>query len=141
MINEGKKTTILIVDDSEIIIRVLKHFFKDYNIELLTSKNGLEGIEMAEKYKPALIFLDIMMPNIDGIKVLQILKIFESIKKIPVIVISGNTNRENTMTSIEAGAERIMSKPLDKNVVIKFINEILGSNFLEKLKKTRIAEA
>ncbi len=135
MMYDDEKLTFLVVDDSDLIRNSLKNFFSDFNIKVLTSNDGLDGIQKAVKYKPSLIFLDLMMPNFDGIKMLQVIKILEHIKTIPVIVISGNTNRTNVIASLEAGADRVISKPLKKSIMLKNINELLGGNFLKKAKK------
>lgn len=134
----NSKITILVVDDSDIIRYSLKNFFKDYNIEVITCYDGLEGIQKVIEHKPKLIFLDLMMPNFDGVKMLQVIKVMESHKKVPVIVISGNTNRSNVIAAIEAGADRVISKPLKKELLIKNINELLGADFLLKLKNKKV---
>ena len=99
---------ILVVDDSDIIRQSLKTFFRDYNIEVITCHDGLEGIQETIEHKPSLIFLDLMMPNFDGVKMLQVLKVLDDLKTIPVIVISGNTNKRNVITSIEVGGDRVI---------------------------------
>lgn len=137
----GRKS-VLVVDDSDIIRNSLKSFFSDYHLEVLTSNDGLDGIQKVVEHKPALIFLDLLMPNFDGIKMLQVIKVIENIKSIPVIVISGNTNRTNVLTCIEAGADRVISKPLKKEIIIKNINDLLGTDFLAKArKKTQLSRA
>jgi CheY-like chemotaxis protein len=98
----------------------------------------MEGIQKSIEHKPDIIFLDLMMPNVDGVKMLQILKMIDTLKTIPVIIISGNTNRSNVITVIEAGADRIISKPLKKEVIVKNMIELLGKDkvgFLEKNSK------
>jgi CheY-like chemotaxis protein len=132
-----EKQTILVVDDSEVIRRSLKNFFSEYNLEVITCSDGYEGIQAAAEYKPSIIFLDLMMPNFDGVKMLQVLKVLDGLKTIPVIIISGNTNRTNVLSVIEAGAERVMSKPLQKDIIVKNINEMLGSDFLMKAKRNK----
>ncbi len=132
------KITILIVDDSDIVRHSLKNFFSDYNFEVITCTDGLEGIQKAAESKPAIIFLDLMMPNLDGVKMLQVIKVLDHIKTIPVIVISGNTNRTNVLAAIEAGADRVISKPLQKEIIIKNINELLGPEFLQKAKNSKM---
>ncbi len=133
-----EKITILIVDDSDIVRHSLKNFFNDYDFEVVTCSDGLEGIQKAAELKPAIIFLDLMMPNLDGVKMLQVIKVLDHIKNIPVIVISGNTNRTNVLAAIEAGADKVISKPLQKEIIIKSINELLGSEFLQKAKKAKV---
>ncbi len=136
MSNENK-IKILVVDDSDIIRYSLKNFFSDYNFEVITCTDGLEGIQKVQEHKPSIIFLDLMMPNLDGVRMLQVIKMIEEVKKIPVIVISGNTNRTNVLASIEAGADRVMSKPLQKEIIIKNVTELLGPGFLQKAKKAK----
>ncbi|MFO7445052.1 MAG: response regulator [Ignavibacteriaceae bacterium] len=136
MVN-SEKLKILVVDDSDIIRYSLKNFFEDYNLDVITCLNGLEGIQKAIEHKPRLIFLDIMMPNFDGIKMLQVIKLLDDLKAIPVIVISANTDKKNVMAVLEAGADRVITKPLQKEVIISYIREILGNDFLISAKERK----
>ncbi len=124
--------TVLIVDDSEITRHALQSFFLDCHLNVITCNDGLEGVQQALEYKPVIIFLDLLMPNLNGVKMLQVIKIMDDLKHIPVVVISGNTNKGNVLAAIEAGAERVISKPLKKEVIIQVVNEILGKDFLVK---------
>lgn len=120
---------ILVIDDADVILNALKNFLEEYKFEVFTSKDGLEGLLKASEVKPDLIFLDIMMPNLDGLNMLQIKKGITEIKDIPVIVISANTNKENVMKAIKAGASKVISKPLRKDAVMKFMTEVLGQDY------------
>ena len=131
--NEDKKV-ILVVDDSELIRQKLTAFFTDFNLDVVTCSNGLEGIQKAEEIKPCLIFLDLLMPDIDGIKTLKVIRILKDIKQIPVIVISSNTDKQNVLAAIESGANKVMTKPIHKDVLIKTVNEVMGQNFLKVTK-------
>lgn len=131
------KIKVLVVDDSDVIRHALKTFFEDYNFEVITCLDGLEGLQKAAEFKPNLIFLDLMMPNFDGLKMLQVIKVLDNVKHIPIIVISANTDRRNVLAAIEGGAERVLSKPLQKDMIIKSVNEILGSETLSKSKKNK----
>jgi CheY-like chemotaxis protein len=70
------------------------------------------------------------MPDLDGIKMLQVIRNVEQLKKTPVIVISANTNRTNVINAIEAGADRVISKPLKKEIILKNLSELLGIDLL-----------
>ena len=133
-----EKLSVLIVDDSDIIKHSLKSFFEEYGFEVITCNDGLEGIQRAIEYKPRIIFLDLMMPNLNGIKMLQVIKVMNDLKHIPVVVISGNTNKQNVMAAIESGAEKVLSKPLKKEVLVKCVNEVLGEEVLKKMEKDSI---
>jgi len=134
MLDENQ-TTILIVDDSDVVRHSLKSFFEGYNCTVLTCSDGLEGIEKAKAVNPKLIFLDLLMPKVDGLKMLQELKGTESLKTVPVIVISANTDRRNVLSVLEMGADRIISKPLRKEIIFKSINEVCGPEFLLNVSK------
>jgi len=129
--DEEEKKTILIVDDSEIICQKLKTFFNDFNIDVVTCSNGLEGIQKAVEVKPCMIILDLLMPDFDGIRMLKVIKILNDIKHIPVIVISANTDKRNVLAAIESGADKVMTKPLHKDIIIKTVNDVMGQNFLK----------
>ncbi len=135
-----KKVTILVVDDSDLIRHTLTNFFDDYVVEVVNCLDGLEGIQKALKYIPDLIFLDLMMPNFDGVKMLQVIKVIDTLKNIPVIIISGNTSKANVLAATEAGAHTVIPKPLKKDVIINNVNEILGVDFLKNAKKINTAE-
>ncbi len=136
MVHEQIK--VLVIDDSNIILESLRTFFEKYNFSVLTSEDGLDGIQKAAEYKPALIFLDLMMPNVDGMKVLEVKKMFKEIKNIPVIVISANTARSNVISAMERGADRVISKPIDYDILKKYVDELLGGKNFNSTKKNEI---
>jgi len=133
---EKKKIKVLIVDDSDVILASLRNFFEEYNFEVLTCIDGLQGIQQTSEFKPDIIFLDLMMPNFDGIKMLQVKKVLKEIKDIPVIVISANTAKSNVLAAIEAGADRVISKPIKDDAIMKNMNELLGADLFQASKKT-----
>ncbi len=127
--------TILIVDDSDVVRHSLTSFFTEYDFEVITCRDGLDGIQKAVDFKPKLVFLDLIMPHMGGLKALQVFKTIEELKKIPVIVITASTSKENVLTALKWGAERVLSKPLTKLKLVKCIKEILGEKSLSKAKK------
>lgn len=133
----GDRVTILVIDDSDIIRSSLRNFLSDYDLEVITCSDGLEGIQKAIEFKPQLIFLDLMMPNLDGLRMLKVIKILEDIKNLPVIVISGHTDKNNVLAALQAGAVKVISKPLNKEILVRSINEVLGKDFLSDAKRIR----
>ncbi|MEP0859831.1 MAG: response regulator [Ignavibacterium sp.] len=120
----NKPLNILIVDDSDLTRSSLTKLFSEYQCNIITSIDGLDGIQKSLTSKPDIILLDILMPNLDGIKMLQVIKIIDELKKIPVIVISGNSNKTNVFASLEAGADKVITKPIDEEALIKSIEEL-----------------
>lgn len=109
MIKTSRKIKILVVDDSDVILNLFKEIFGSNSYEVITCSDGLEGIQKAAEEKPDIIFLDLMMPNFDGIKMLQVKKVLKDIQDIPTVVISANTARPNVLAAIEAGADKVVS--------------------------------
>jgi CheY-like chemotaxis protein/HPt (histidine-containing phosphotransfer) domain-containing protein len=135
--DKNKQTNIiLLVDDSDITKKLIKEYFKNSDMEIITCSDGLEGIKKALEHKPNLILLDIMMPDFDGIKMLQVIKLLDELRDIPVIVISAAANKRNVLTVTEAGADKIIPKPLEKKVLIESVENLLGIS-LAKSKKEK----
>ncbi len=122
---------VLIVDDSDVIKKSLKDFFKGYDFHVYTCSDGLEGIQLAAEKKPDIIFLDLMMPHVDGIKMLNVKNVLSDIKHIPVIVISGNTVKSNVMAAMEAGAAKVISKPINEKILKEAVNEVLEGDYFK----------
>jgi DNA-binding response OmpR family regulator len=128
---QKNKIKVLIIDDNDSILQYLKTFLERYMFEVRTSCDGYEGIQYSAEFKPDIIFLDLMMPNIDGLKMLQLKKVLNDIKDIPVIVISANTARKNVLAAIESGADRVLSKPINTKQLKATVDELLGGRNFE----------
>lgn len=128
----------LIVDDCQVTLKSFSDFFKRNNFDVITCADGLAGIKNALLYKPDIILLDILMPDFDGIKMLQVVKIIDQIKNIPILVVSGITNKSTVHQALEAGAAKVISKPLDENILADSINELLKSEVILKSKNSLV---
>ena len=128
---QKNRIKVLIVDDNNSILQYLKTFLERYMFEVRTSSDGYEGIQYSAEFKPDIIFLDLMMPNIDGLKMLELKKVLNDIKDIPVIVISANTSRKNVLAAIEGGADRVLSKPINTKQLKATVDELLGGKYFE----------
>jgi CheY-like chemotaxis protein len=105
---------ILIVDDDTLMHMLYRHHLERAGFQVLTAINGREAVEVATRELPQLIFMDIMMPEVDGLTALRELKKSDATKAIPVIVITANVS-EYTASRQEAtmcGAAGFLSKPL-----------------------------
>jgi DNA-binding response OmpR family regulator len=124
---------ILIVDDSDLTRASLTRLFDEYNCKTESCEDGLYGIQKAISHKPDIIILDILMPNLDGIRTLQIKKVIDELKSIPVIILSGNVNKSNMLAATEHGADKIIIKPFNIDDLINAVNELLGFKLQRKI--------
>lgn len=105
---------ILVVDDSRTLRRILIASLKALGLEnVVEAANGLEALDVIRTQPVDLVLLDLEMPELDGLGVLEILKRDEEYKMLPVIVISGADQIEKTIRCIEIGAEDYLPKPYD----------------------------
>ena len=114
--DEEKKNSLLIVDDENTNLKVLTHILgSEYTI--LTATNGTSAIEKAKEYKPDLILLDILMPEMNGYEILSIIKKCEDIKRIPVIFITGLSSDEDEEKGLSLEAADYITKPFSSMIV------------------------
>ncbi|MCX5781836.1 MAG: response regulator [Elusimicrobia bacterium] len=123
---DGKK--ILIIDDDPEILDLLKLYFKAVNYEVIESEEGLRGLELARTQLPDLIILDILLPEISGLKMCRILKRDKETKNIPIMILTALTDEETKIESLKSYADAFISKPIDKKAIIDKVNELLTKN-------------
>jgi len=115
---------ILIVDDEVDFIELVKFRLSKFGCEFLVANDGVQALSQARQHKPSLILLDILLPDLDGLSVCEILRRQPGTKKIPVIFMSALTG-DVTKRSASMHAEDFFTKPLDLNRLEKRIGEIL----------------
>ena len=112
---------ILIVDDDQSIASTINGYLVDEGYDTLIATSGAEALMLAEKFQPAVITLDIVMPEMDGWEVLQELKKNPKTKNIPVIVVSVS---EDLKTGLALGAIGHLRKPIIKDVLLNKVDSI-----------------
>jgi len=120
-------TRVMIVDDFEESRLLLKDFLLAHNHNVVAeASDGIEAIEKYNSEKPELVFLDLIMPKLDGLSVLKQIRFHDPTSKI--IVITGNDSVEIFEECTSLGALAFLTKPIDLNDVlsaISFSNEII----------------
>ena len=114
---------VLTVDDSKTIRMIVKKAFKPYDCIISEAENGVEGLAAAGKEKPDLIILDITMPVMNGIEMLDRLKGEADLKDIPVIMLTAESGKDNVMQIVQKGVKDYMVKPFK------------GEDLIERVKK------
>lgn len=105
---------VLYVEDNPSNLKLVKHLLRQrQGIEVFTSSDGKSGIEMAERYLPDLIILDIGLPDISGYEVLKRLKNSEATKHIPVYALTAEAMSGDAERGLEAGFQHYLTKPIN----------------------------
>lgn len=121
---------ILVVDD-EVHIRILleqtlEELEDDYGIELLTAGNGEEGLDCIREERPDLVFLDIMMPYMNGYEVCQAVREDAELSPVNIILLTAKGQEADRKHGLELGAERYMTKPFDPDEILEVAKSILN---------------
>jgi len=120
----------LLVDDDRVDVMTTKRALKDINVTnpVYTAGNGEEALELlreGENEKPGVILLDLNMPKMNGIEFLRVIKNDDSLKRIPVVVLTTSKEEEDKVESFSLGVAGYMIKPVD---YIKFVEVIRAIN-------------
>ncbi len=116
---------ILIVDDEEGIVKVVKMYLEHHDYEVITANDGQVGLEKAKTEKPDLIVLDLMLPKIDGYKVCGLLKRDARYAKTPVIMFTAKAQEKDVKLGQEVGADAYITKPFEPEVLLAKIKELI----------------
>ncbi|MDX9865253.1 MAG: response regulator [Anaerolineaceae bacterium] len=117
---------ILIVDDDIETVRLVGLMLKRKGYETITANNGAQAIELAVSQKPALIVLDIMMPDMDGYQVTVLLRNNPITADIPILMFTAKGQVDDKVTGYEAGADDYLTKPVHPAELIAHIKSLLG---------------
>jgi CheY-like chemotaxis protein len=117
---------ILTVDDSKVMRMMIKNALKDSGFEILEASCGQEGIESAAKNQPDLIILDITMPDLNGIEVLEHLRKSSSNSKTPVIMLTAESDEKTVQRASSLGVSGYIAKPFTIDRVTKAVAQVLN---------------
>lgn len=115
---------VLLVDDNDLMRTLLRGILRSESCEVIgEAKNGLIALDLVEKLAPDVVFLDVMMPEMDGLEVLQNVKAKHP--GVRVIMITGNPSVENVQESIQGGATGFIVKPFNTAKVLDTLHKTL----------------
>ncbi|MDP2880463.1 MAG: response regulator [Azonexus sp.] len=139
-INAREGTRVLIIDDSKTIITVLKKFLRSAGYETLEALDAESGLARLHPEPPELIFLDIMLPGMNGFAALRAIRRDPATRHIPVIMMSGNEQAMEQFFGTRIGADDFMKKPFSRYEVFFRIERLLDANLVPQRAMPRLAE-
>jgi DNA-binding response OmpR family regulator len=136
------KPVILVVDDQSQNIELLEAYLVPQGYEIVKASSGQEAFEKISGNQIDLILLDVMMPGMSGIEVLEKLRVEEKTRLIPVVMVTVLKETEDKVKALEAGCDDFISKPFDKVELLARVKSILKiSYYLRKLNEKEKFEA
>jgi diguanylate cyclase (GGDEF)-like protein len=118
--------TVLVVDDEKQNRELLTELLKD-DCKIILAKNGMQALERAQELQPDLILLDVLMPEMDGLEVIQRLKADDLTRHIPVIFVSALDSPDDEERGLDLGAVDYITKPFHPSIVRKRVRNHLQS--------------
>lgn len=130
---EGRTPTddrprVLIIDDDISLVQIIENILRDEGMDVITAFNGLAGLQKAKEELPDLIILDTIMPQLNGLQVLQNLR---QHNRIPVVMIPGQSESDLLNKALFAGADGFVIKPFDPKTLLDFVKRKLKTPGLQ----------
>jgi DNA-binding response OmpR family regulator len=123
---QQKVRRVLVVDDDPCQLRLVAKLLSAEPYEVIFGDDSSQGRAMAMADRPDLILMDVMLPGVDGIEATRRIRAHPDLAKIPVVMLTGKSERDTVIESRRAGAADFMVKPIDRKVLIAKLREMLG---------------
>lgn len=121
----GLHKKILIVDDDKGLLKVVRAHLMGYGFEVITADSGEKGIQLAQRKRPNLIILDVLLPGIKGREVCARLKKDKNTRRMPVMFLTAKDSPDDVKAEMDAGAVTHLTKPVDPQELISEVKKVL----------------
>ena len=122
--NASNAKRVLIADDEPDILEIIQYNLQSEGYEVVTAKNGNDAIDLAKKFQPDLIILDIMMPGKTGIEVCNILRMQPAFNDTLIIFLTALSDEGTEVKGLESGADDYLTKPVSPKVLVSKVNAL-----------------
>ena len=121
-----KKTSakILVVDDDPEIVEILKYNLSNSDFEVKVACNGFQAVKKSKKFKPDIILMDVMMPEMNGIEACTEIRKIDNLKNVQIIFLSARGEDYTQIAAFDAGADDYINKPIKPKILLKKITNI-----------------
>jgi CheY-like chemotaxis protein len=126
------RPVVLVVDDDEFQCRLLAQLLAREKIELIFAGSGTEALGVLRRRRPDLVLMDIGLPDISGIEVTRRIKSLDRFATMPVVMITGHSEKNIVVDSLKAGAVDFVVKPFDRGTVLAKVHKLLGASSVER---------
>ena len=122
----NKNYTILLVDDTEEVVVLLRDYLEYAGFKVVTARNGLDGIAQAEALNPSLILMDVQMPVMDGLEAGRRIRAIKALERTPIIALTALAMKGDRERCLAAGMNEYISKPVNLRALISMIQNQLS---------------
>jgi two-component system alkaline phosphatase synthesis response regulator PhoP len=115
---------VLVVDDEEPILELLKYNLEKSGYEVKTAENGSKAVEIAKKFIPDLVLLDIMMPKMDGVETCRLIREIPEMQKAFVVFLTARSEEYSEVAAFDVGADDYITKPIKPRALMSRISAL-----------------
>lgn len=123
---EGEGPLALVVDDETDNLLVLANLLTGAGFVVQTAQSGLDALKQFEKHSPAVVLLDLRMPDMDGVEVCRRIRSLPQGQTTPILIVSASVMPESRTTALQAGANRFLRKPILRPELLQNLSQLLG---------------
>jgi twitching motility two-component system response regulator PilH len=131
-VNAREGTRVLIIDDSKTVVTVIKKYLRSAGYDTFEAFDAETGLTIIREHPPELIFLDIMLPGMNGFTALRTIRRDPLTRDIPVIMMSGNEQAMEQFFGSRIGADDFMKKPFSREELFFRIERLLDNKFVPR---------
>jgi DNA-binding response OmpR family regulator len=121
------KKSVVIIEDEPFIIEALTFLLENEGLDVRSISDGANAIDFIIKSKPNLVILDIMLPNVSGMKILEDIRLMYEISNLPVLMLTAKGQKKDRRAAEEAGVSKFMTKPFDNQELIENVKAMIKS--------------
>lgn len=122
----AEKAKVLVVDDEPNIVLSLEFLLRQAGFEVEVARDGPAALEAVEKFRPALVLLDVMLPGLDGYEVLQALRGRREKEGLKVILLTARGREADRLKGLDLGADLYFTKPFSTRDLVAAVKDCLG---------------
>ncbi|MGB2868046.1 MAG: response regulator [Bacteroidota bacterium] len=126
---EPKRKKVLIVEDTDSVLMVMKRWVGNMGYDVITAEDGREALEKVRKDPPDMVLLDVMMPEMNGFAVCRELRSYDTMKKIPIVIVTALPASADSDEAKMSGANEVVIKPVTQSDLTRRVRHYLGSAF------------
>jgi DNA-binding response OmpR family regulator len=116
---------ILIVEDEQDILQLVKHYLEKEGFRPVTAMSGLEALKKVKEDKPDLVILDLMLPEMDGLEVCKRLRSGHDTAMLPILMLTAKAEESDTIVGLELGADDYVTKPFSPKALVARVKALL----------------
>ncbi len=133
------KKEVLVIEDEKDLIELIRYNLEKEGFQVISATDGEEGLKLAQKKRPSLVILDLMLPMIDGLEVCRRIKKDPQTACIPVVILTVKDAEADIVSGLEVGADDYITKPFSPRVLIARVRAILR-RYEESLESRKVIE-